>query len=152
VFENKRNIISFLLFIFGWIFIGSCKKESKTNTAPEISNLVISPNSIVEWVDSVKIRFDYKDLEGDIGEEDPNIKTLEIKDSRLEESDFYHIQPLTPTDKVYSSQGTLTVKLNSMFRLGNAAFEKFTFTVSLRDKAGNKSNVIRSDTLQVSKF
>ncbi len=152
MFENKRNIISFLLFIFGWIFIGSCKKESKTNTAPEISNLVISPNSIVEWVDSVKIRFDYKDLEGDIGEEDPNIKTLEIKDSRLEESDFYHIQPLTPTDKVYSSQGTLTVKLNSMFRLGNAAFEKFTFTVSLRDKAGNKSNVIRSDTLQVSKF
>jgi hypothetical protein len=152
VFDNKRNIIIVFLFIFAWIFIGSCKKESETNTAPEISNLVITPHSIVEWVDSVEIRFDYKDLEGDIGEEDPNIRTLEIKDSRLEESDFYHIQPLTPNDKVYSSQGTLTVKLNSMYRLGNAAFEKFTFTVSLRDRAGNQSNEIRSDTLQVAIF
>ena len=141
-----------LVFIFGWIWFSSCKKKAETNTAPEISNLIITPHSILEWKDTVEIRFDYKDLEGDLGETDPNIKTLEIKDSRLEKSDFYHIPPVTPSDQVYSVQGTLTVKLNSMFRLGNAAYEKFTFTISLRDRAGNVSNEIRSDTLQVTKF
>lgn len=148
----KYYILLFLIPFLGCLGFSSCKKKAETNTAPEISNLVITPHSILEWKDTVEIRFDYKDLEGDIGESDPNFKTLEIKDSRLEESDFYHIPPVTPNDQVYSAQGTLTVKLNSMFRLGNAAYEKFTFTISLRDRAGNVSNEIRSDTLQVTKF
>jgi len=148
----KGRIFYVLFLTLAMFSIIACKKKmTTTDTAPKISNLDVSPQNMVEFVDSVEISFDYRDLEGNIGDEDPNKKSLKVKDSRLNTPDFYHILPLTPRDKDYDIKGRLIVKLNSMFTLGNVGSEKFTLTVSLQDNAGNFSNELVSDSLQVVK-
>lgn len=116
---------------------------------PEISDLTITPSMVQEFADSVLISFDYADRNGDLGHPDPNVAMLIVKDSRLEFADQYHVQPLAPMGVQVQMQGRLTVKLNNLFVLGNSSLEKLQFTVQMRDRAGNWSNLLISDTVMV---
>lgn len=126
----------------------SCTDDDGTD-APVISNLTVTPIEAIEFVDSVIISFDYTDRNGDLGHPDPNVNQLSVKDSRLEFEDTYHVQPLAPLGEEVEIQGRLTVKLNSLFVLGNSNSEKLQFSVQLSDRAGNTSNLLVSDTVMV---
>lgn len=128
--------------------VSACS-EDEGSDAPEISNLVVTPADVEEFADSVLISFDYADRNGDLGHPDPNVNTLTVKDSRLEFADTYHVQPLSPPDAEVQIQGRFTVKLNSLFLLGNSSEEKLQFSVQLQDLAGNMSNLLVSDTVLV---
>lgn len=140
-----RSII--LVAITALIAVG-CKKEEVTE-APVISNLVVEPMVVTEFVDTVTVTFDYADITGDLGFENPNIPSIFIKDSRLENADGYHIHPLTPDLQTLDIRGTISVRLNNLFILGNDSTESLLLSVTMDDRAGNTSNELVSDSVLV---
>ncbi len=123
----------------------SCKKDEETvNVIPEIEFLSISATEVVEFDNDVSITFGYKDGDGDIGYQDPDTYSLRLKDSRLEEFDWYHIPPLTPDLQALQIEGQFTIYLHPLFLLGNGAQETATMTIQVQDRAGNWSNQIIS--------
>jgi len=116
---------------------------------PEISNLTVTPMVAKEFADTIIITFDYFDFNGDLGNTDPNITSLSVKDSRLQSADLYHVKPLAPEDANVQIQGKLSIRLNNLFILGNDSMEELIFEVMIEDRKGNWSNLLESDTIQV---
>ena len=125
----------------------SCTDEN--SDVPEISNLTVEPMSVQEFTDSVTISFDYYDFNGDLGHSDPNVTSLSVKDSRLQNADLYHVKPLSPEGSNVPIQGRLSVRLNNLFILGNDTVEELQFEVMMQDMNGNWSNLLESDTISV---
>src|SRR5262245_49094414 len=84
-----------------------CEKENGMPVEPEIELISIGPTDVEQFTDVVTLRFKYKDGDGDIGEVDPDMPSLRVKDSRLPEPDMYHIPPLTPDQQALAIQGEL---------------------------------------------
>lgn len=127
--------------------MSSCNDEH--SDIPEISNLTVEPMLVQEFTDTVSISFDYYDFNGDLGHPDPNVTSLSVKDSRLQNADLYHVIPLSPEGSNVPIQGRMTVQLNNLFILGNDTVEELQFEVIMQDQKGNWSNVLRSDTISV---
>jgi hypothetical protein len=104
---------------------------------------------VVQFGDRVKVRFSYKDADGDLGHADPDVATLEVKEARLEVPDLYHVPPIAPEGAEVSVQGELEVELNALFLLGNGIEETTTYTLRIRDRAGNWSNSITTPTITI---
>jgi hypothetical protein len=130
------------------LFFGSCKEDDLTE-APVISNLVISPLIVEEFSDTLSISFIYDDINGDVGHEDPNINSIFVRDSRLATSDEFHIPPQTPDQQDLTIQGSISLRLNNLFILGNDSTELVVLTVTMVDRAGNLSNQLVSDSVLV---
>lgn len=141
--ENRVVILLAIAFL-----LGSCAKDEETE-APVISDLVVSPMIVEEFNDTVSVSFIYEDIDGDIGQEDPNINSIFIRDSRLEAADEYHISPQTPDQLQLDIQGSISLRLNNLFILGNDSTESVVLTVTMVDRAGNISNELVSDSVLV---
>ena len=141
--ESRVVILLFLALV-----ISSCKKDETTD-APIISDLVVSPMIVEEFSDTIAISFIYEDKNGDIGFEDPNVHSIFVRDSRLETSDEYHIPPQTPDQQALNIQGSISLRLNNLFILGNDSTESLLLTVTMVDRAGNVSNELVSDSVLV---
>ncbi len=131
----------FYILIFAFV-IAACKKEDTVSNEPEIELLNVTPLEMVQFEENVTIRIKYRDGNGDLGDEDPDADVLRIKDSRLSEPDWYHVQPLAPIGSEVAIEGELDITLNTLFLLGNGAQETTTFSIRIRDRAGNFSNEV----------
>lgn len=131
------------------LLTSSCKKEEVMPTTPEITLVSMSTQHVVEFADRVKVRFSYKDGDGDLGQVDPDDYTLWVKDARLEGTDGYHIPPLAPEDAEVPIQGDLEVELNALFLLGNSGAEETHYTMYVMDRAGNRSNELTTATITI---
>ena len=131
-------IFSFLLIVFSLV---SCTKD-KEPSPPVINLLSMSKDTLVQFQDSLDITIKYTDMDGDVGEVDPDSNSLFIKDSRLPDADYYHVQPLSPPNTNLNIQGKFTVKIKNMFLLGNGGNETAYFTIKLKDQAGHWSSEI----------
>lgn len=140
-----RTLIA-TLFI---VLLAACKKEEVMPSAPEIALLSVSTESVVQFEDRVKVRFSYKDGDGDLGQADPDDYTLWVKDARLEGTDGYHIPPLAPENAEVPIQGELEVELNALFLLGNSGQEETRYTMYVVDRAGNRSNEFTTGTITI---
>lgn len=138
-----------LIYISCMLFLFACKKEEVVNEVPEITFNSISATTVLNFENSIQITIDYTDENGDIGYQDPDVYSLRVKDSRLEEHDWYHIPPLTPDLQELNISGSFTVELNSLFLLGNSSQETTTFTLQLKDRSGNWSNQISSPSVMI---
>ena len=143
----KKTLIS--LAIITLIF--SCKKEEKYSNIPEIEFISLSPSSTVEFQDQINLLISYKDGDGDIGTEDPDIYSIEIKDARLPASDKYHVKPLTPPEEALQIEGELNIVITGLFVLGSGTEESTTFKVKLQDRAGNWSNEVTTSSITIKK-
>ncbi|MCB0790774.1 MAG: hypothetical protein H6595_05570 [Flavobacteriales bacterium] len=117
------------------------------SSTPEIALVDLSPTLVAAFGDPVHLKLSYKDGNGDLGTEDPDDRTLEIKDSRLSAPDTYHVQPLAPLDSEVPIQGELDVQLDPLFLIGNGDQESVTFSIRIRDREGNWSNTVVSPTV-----
>ena len=126
-----------------------CKKENDMPKEPVIELVSIGPSDVEQFVDVVMLRFKYTDGNGDIGEVDPDVPSLRVKDSRLSEPDWYHLPPLTPDQQELAIQGELELPLNTLFLLGNSDTEVLTYSIVLIDRAGNYSNELMSPPITV---
>lgn len=141
------GIYILLLFVS---FLLACESEvpfGPFSNEPLLHELWLSPDSLREHGDSLFIWVEYEDANGDIGFSSADQKSLWVKDSRLEEADLYHIAPLTPIGTSVHIQGRLKINLGSLFLISNDEEEQIVFQVKLRDREGNWSNELSSDTL-----
>ena len=129
------------------LLVTSCKKEDDTPKIPEINLVSISPTTLVQFEEPVNIVIGYKDLDGDLGFENPDSFALQIKDNRLDNPDWYHVPTLSPIGSNVSIQGELDIQISSLFLLGNGSEEQTSFTIKMVDRAGNWSQEIM--TLQL---
>jgi hypothetical protein len=131
------------------VLLMACRKEEVAVSAPEIALVDVAPVQVVQFGERVRVRFSYKDADGDLGEADPDTPALEVKEARLAQPDFYHVPPIAPEGGSLSVQGELEVELNALFLLGNGTQETTTYTLRVRDRAGNWSNTITTPTITI---
>lgn len=142
----------FFLLILCSCILFSCKKKKASEALaaePVIELVTVTPTNIEQFKDSVLVTIKYKDNNGDIGDESPNEYSLSVKDSRLVSADWYHVQPLAPLGHELKFEGTIQVKINTMFLLGNGTQEFSTLSIKLKDRAGHWSNEISTPAITI---
>lgn len=143
---------NFLIISLLSLMIISCKKEEDSySDTPSIEFVSISPSTVKEFEDEVMVTIKYQDGNGDLGENDPDVKNLFITDSRNNVIYTFRIQQLAPNDANIIIEGELDVKLSTLSVVGSASSESATFSIYVQDRAGNKSNVVTSTPITVSK-
>lgn len=138
-----------ILSVFG---MQSCTETTVlpvTAGPPIIQYVDIQPRIITEFEDSIVIRLSYEDPNGDLGYDNPNIKSLAIQDLRLEAPDWYHVQMLAPEGEELSIQGEFELTIKNSFLLGTGETETTSYQLFLKDRAGNESNVIQTDPITI---
>ena len=139
---------SFSILVLVMIACLSCKKEEPSKS-PVIELVEITPLSLVQYNEPVYITIGYNDLDGDIGYESPDEYALQIKDNRLTDPDWYHVPPLSPIGSNVAIEGDLTIKINSLFLLGNGSQEFTSFTIKIKDRADNWSEEITTPQVTI---
>ncbi|MDC3105054.1 hypothetical protein OA521_01800 [bacterium] len=142
---KKLFFISSILLIYS-----SCSKE-EDQVIFNINLLNTFPTEIIEFQENIYVRIFYQHPEGFIGFSDPDYLSLEVKDSRLSQADYYHIIPATPPENSLSITGELLVEIDSPFLFGNGIMELVNFTIRIQDQNLNWSNSIITPNITVNK-
>lgn len=131
----------------------SCKKDELISTeVPEIEFVGISSSQVVEYQDKITITISYRDANGDLGENDPDVKNLFVTDSRNGVTYEYRIQQLAPDESEVAIEGNLDIEITNTALIDEtASSETLTYTVYVRDRAGNDSNAITTSSITVTK-
>ncbi|HHG83964.1 MAG TPA: hypothetical protein ENJ82_04380 [Bacteroidetes bacterium] len=111
----------------------------------------VTPTTLTQFQNNILVTLTYDDMDGDLGFQQPDSMALEVLDSRLATPDYYHVQPLAPPDKELHIRGTLSLEISSPFLLGNGSQEVFSYTIRIRDRAGNWSNTVITPDITVNK-
>ena len=138
----------FILSFF--LIVSSCSKD-EDEVVFSIGLINTYPIEIVEFQENIYVRISYQHPEGFIGFYDPDYLSLEVKDSRLLQADYYHIIPVTPPDNSISVTGELLIEIDSPFLFGNGLVELVNFTIRIQDQNLNWSNSVKTPTITVNK-
>ncbi len=141
---KKILFVSLLVFI-----ISSCKKED--NSLFNISLLSTSPISLQEFQENIIVEIEFEHSEGFMGFYDPDYLSLEVKDSRLTNADYYHLIPLNPPDNELEIKGIIQLEIDAPFILGSGNLETLFFTMRIQDREGEWSNDISTPLISVSR-
>jgi hypothetical protein len=141
--------IFYILLVVSLIF-SACKKTEVEN-AFSISLIEMNPTEIIEFEENINVRISYTHSQGFVGFSDPDYLSLEIKDSRLSNPDYYHLIPLSPPQSEVSISGEILIEVDAPFIFGNGNTETLTFTIRIQDKDENWSNKVTTDLITLSK-
>ena len=133
-----------------FLILSSCSKD-EDEVVFSIGLINTYPIEIVEFQENIYVRISYQHPEGFIGFYDPDYLSLEVKDSRLSQADYYHIIPVTPPDNSISVTGELLIEIDSPFLFGNGLVELVNFTIRIQDQNLNWSNSVKTPTITVNK-
>jgi hypothetical protein len=149
----KSRYIAIILFFFFFCgaAITSCKKKEEQTLPPEpvLEMIEVGPDSIQQFRDSVIVRMKYKDNDGDLGDESPDVYSMLVKDDRLSNPDHYHVPPLAPLGTKLKIEGELKIKLNGMFLIGNGKTETTQLKIKVMDRAGHWSNELITPVITI---
>ena len=143
-----RNL-SIWIIVIGCLLLTACKKDSAVSVSPVIKLIDVNATDIQEFKDSLIIRFEYTDGDGDIGEDNPDKNDLYVKDRRLSNADYYFIKPLSPPGSEIQIKGILSVHIKNTFLLGTGNSELTQFDLKLRDRSGHWSNTINTPNISI---
>ena len=141
---KKILFISLLVFI-----VSSCRKED--DSLFNISLLSTSPISLQEFQENIIVEIEFEHSEGFMGFYDPDYLSLEVKDSRLTNADYYHLIPLNPPDNELEIKGIIQLEIDAPFILGSGNLETLFFTMRIQDREGEWSNDISTPLISVSR-
>lgn len=147
-----KNILKISACFIASLFIVGCSDdEPEYSNTPELEFVSISPSSITEFQEEVAITIKYRDGDGDLGENDPDVKNLYVTDQRNGVKYSYRVPELSPSGSVIAIEGNLEIDMNSLSVVGSGTSESAIFDVYIVDRAGNQSNVITTSAVTVSK-
>ncbi len=133
-----------------FLVLFSCEKEEDpTDPVPKISLVSIGPNAVIEFKDSLLIVLEYEDGDGDLGGVHPDSANLFVVDKRINVPFEFRIQELVPGGANVPIKGKLNVLIQNLFLTGPGPKESVNFDIYAIDQAGNKSNVITTDAIEV---
>jgi len=142
-----KKIVSLLLIVF---LFTTCKKAEVENSF-SISLIEMSPSEIIEFEENINVKISYSHAKGFIGFSDPDYLSLEVKDSRLPNADYYHLIPLNPPQSEVSITGEIDIEVDAPFIFGNGNTETLILTIRIQDKDKNWSNKITTGLITVNK-
>lgn len=141
------------LFIIGCLgfSIAACKKDKAVviSTTPTIEFASISPSTALEYQDKITIVISYKDGDGDLGENVPDIKNLFLTDTRNNVTYAYRISQLAPASQAVAIQGTLSVELKNTAITDGSASQAVNYTLYVKDRAGHVSNTVTTSPITI---
>lgn len=137
-----------LLLVIIW---AGCSKDSedRTNPVPVIEFVSVTPGTVQEYTDSLTFTIYYRDGDGDLGENDADVKNLFLTDTRNQVTYKYRIQQLAPTGAAIPIEGNLNITLDNTAILDGSVSETVTYDIYITDRAGNRSNTVSSDEIVV---
>lgn len=141
--KNNHLILSVSLIM---LFL-SCEKNSTEpvfSTTPKIKITEISQDTLVQFVDKLILKIEYQDGDGDLGNANPDVNSVFVKDSRLTNADEYYLPPLAPDSAYVSIAGVFNLELSTTFLFGNGTEETTVFEVFVVDRAGNVSETVET--------
>ena len=141
---------TFYLLIFVSVFFSSCKKDDNQDNF-NLGLIEVFPLSIIEFQENIYVRLSYEHPEGFLGFSDPDYLSLEVKDSRLSQADYYHVIPITPPNNNLSVTGELLVEIDSPFLFGNGNTELVNFSIRIQDQYLSWSNTITTPNISVNR-
>lgn len=118
---------------------------------PQITFISLSKQEVISFKEELEIAINYVDGDGDLGSPDADSLDIYVKDSRLKDFDRYHLKPLAPLNSNVRIQGQLNIKLKTLFVLSSLPNERTNFEVYIKDRAGNKSNIITTPFVNIIK-
>ena len=125
----------------------ACEKEGIISSIPEIEFVSISPTTVQEFSEEINITISYLDDDGDLGENNPDVKNMFVKDLRNGIEYEYRIPQLSPDNSEIQIAGNLEIIINGTGIVGGGISEKVSFEVYIVDRADNQSNIIETDEI-----
>ena len=144
-----KSAFSILVILIA--LVGCKKEEIVFEATPNIEFVSISPTSVTEFQDEVIVTIKYRDGDGDLGENTPDVKNLFVTDSRNNVEYSFRVQQLAPSDSDINIEGQLEINLKTLSVVGVGDSESAIFDVYIVDRAGNQSNSISTLAITVSK-
>ncbi len=157
---NRIVLFSILIFI-----LAACTKELDDKTednnqqdpiseVPEISLISISANEVTAYEDPIVFKINYTDGDGDLGSNNADDFSIELVDNR--DTDLfvfqYHLSPRVPEGNSLTVKGELDIVLDNSILLDDANdSEMTTFSIRVKDEAGNWSNVVETEVVEILK-
>lgn len=134
------------------LLIISCKKDDISfSNIPEIKLISVGPSIVQEFTDSIVFHIEYTDGDGDLGVNDPTVTNLFLVDNRIPLTYTYRIQQLSPYGSNISIRGDIILTLNNTVITDSSSSQQVTYTLYLKDRAGNASNSVKSSALTIIK-
>ena len=132
------------------MLLTACSSDEEISIKPEISFVSIDPVILVSGEGSVTIRISYFDSDGDLGENDANVKNLFVTDSRNNVRFSFRIPALAPEGESIAIRGELPIIISNVALIGTGlSDETVQYTVSVTDRAGNSSNTIETTPITI---
>ena len=132
------------------LILPSCTKNEDVMFF-EINLIDTYPLEIIEFQENIYVKVFYQHPQGYLGFSDPDYLSLEVKDSRLSQADYYHLIPITPPNNSLSITGEILVEIDSPFVFGNGLIELVNFTIRIQDQNLVWSNEITTPNISVNK-
>lgn len=142
-----RKLVSILLLCT----IVACSDDGPSNT-PEITFVSITPDVATANQDVVTITISYTDGNGDLGENNADVKNLFVTDSRNDVTYSFRIPALAPEGSNVAITGNLPIELANLSIIDQEVnVESVTFSVQVTDQAGNESNIVDTTPITISR-
>ena len=134
-----------------YVFV-ACKKDNQSVALPTVSPVPsivfngVSKSTIKQFVDSLKFDISFIDGDGNLGDYNADSLSLIIADNRNSALvNKFYIPPVTPQGSSIVVQGHFFPVLKSIILLDTTSqAETTTFSIKLKDRAGNWSNTVTS--------
>lgn len=117
---------------------------------PSLTIERVSPLNVQALQEPIEFLLFYQDGDGDLGFYEADSLSLFITDDRINITQGYYVPPLSPSGTEIAIQGNLKVQLDNTILVDtNSTSESVTFSVRIKDRAGNWSNTATSDPVTV---
>lgn len=136
------------VLLFYLLAVVSC--NGSFGDAPEIAIEQVGPTSVVQFKDSIYMRISFYDPNGDLGENLVDENNLFVVDNRLDLTHEYRISNMVPGGAQVPIQGELEWTIGGLFLTNTSNQpEDVTYTIYVIDRAGNQSNILTTDPIEI---
>lgn len=149
-----HHIMPILGFMLTGLFTSCGNKDdgSFSEKSPALEFVSVSPVNAREFQDSLVFAVRYRDNDGDLGENNPDVKNLFLTDRRINLTYGYRIRQLAPSGTAVPIAGLLEIVLPAVARTDTLlADETAVFGIYVVDRAGNRSNEVSSAPVRIYK-
>ena len=138
-----------VIYLCAIVLLFSCEKEQVIIDTPIIEFKSISPATVQEYSDNIKITISYSDGDGDLGENNPDIHNLFLEDNRNGIVYQFRIPHLAPDNNSIAIEGDFNITINGSGITDESSSQQVNYSIYVKDRAGNNSNTISTSNITI---
>jgi hypothetical protein len=145
------KIKNIFIFIVVTAFFSCEKKIVAIAPEPHIEYVGVMPQVAKENITDILIMIKYRDGDGDLGENNPDVTNAFVVDLRNMVEYKLRIKQLAPDNANIAITGDLNLNIGATSIIGDADSEPLKYAVYIADRAGNKSNIVFTELIMLEK-